>query len=91
MPLTGDEILTTRNDYKLGVLNGTRATIEQVDDHGRIQARASDGRTVELPPEYAERGNVTHGYAMTFHRRLCRSAVPGEGFEPPRSRRSRRV
>ena len=28
----GDEILTTRNDYRLGVLNGTRATITHIDD-----------------------------------------------------------
>ena len=96
VPLTGDEILTTRNDYKLGVLNGTRATIEQVDDHGRIHARASDGRAVDLPPEYAERGHVTHGYAMTFHK--AQGATVGETFvlgteglaaRPPRPRRWR--
>jgi Ti-type conjugative transfer relaxase TraA len=74
----GDEILTTRNDYKLGVLNGTRATIEQVDDHGRIHARANDGSTVDLPPEYAERGHVTHAYAMTFHK--AQGATVGETF-----------
>ena len=27
----GDEIITTRNDYRLGVLNGTRATITAID------------------------------------------------------------
>ena len=34
----GDEIITTRNDYRLGVLNGTRATITTIDTStGAIQ------------------------------------------------------
>src|SRR5690606_27921893 len=28
---TGDQVLTLRNDYQLGVLNGTRGTIEHID------------------------------------------------------------
>jgi Ti-type conjugative transfer relaxase TraA len=75
----GDEILTTRNDYDLGVLNGTRAVVEQVDRHdARMSVRTEDGRTVELPPEYVAVGNVTHAYAMTFHK--AQGATVGETF-----------
>ena len=74
----GDEILTTRNDYQLGVLNGTRATIEQIDERAGISARTPDGTRVHLPPEYVTAGNVTHAYAMTFHK--AQGATVGETF-----------
>jgi conjugative relaxase-like TrwC/TraI family protein len=75
----GDEILATRNDYKLGVLNGTRASIEHIDpqDAG-MDIRTNDGKRVELPPEYVAGGNVTHAYAMTFHK--AQGATVGETF-----------
>ena len=64
----GDEILTTRNDYRLGVLNGTRATITDIDPSaGTIYARG-DAREVVLPWEYIAAGHVAHAYALTFHK-----------------------
>jgi conjugative relaxase-like TrwC/TraI family protein len=64
----GDEILTTRNDYRVGVLNGTRGTITDIDhNHGELRIHA-DGHEVLLPWSYVAAGHVTHGYAVTFHK-----------------------
>lgn len=66
---TGDEVLTLRNDYQLGVLNGTRATIEQVDlDSELLRLRGDGAARVDLPFRYAEAGHLTHGYATTIHK-----------------------
>ena len=65
---TGDSIITTRNDYRLGVLNGTRATITEADPStGTIHARTSS-RRLTLPWSYVASGHVAHAYAMTFHK-----------------------
>jgi hypothetical protein len=65
----GDGVLTLRNDYDLGVLNGIRATIEQVDlDREVLRLRSEGGGCVDLPFEYAEVGHLTHGYATTVHK-----------------------
>jgi len=65
----GDEVITNRNDYDLGVINGTRGTVTHIDTgHGRIRIRTTDGRDVEIPAEYTLAGNLRHGYAMSFHK-----------------------
>ncbi|MGH8990348.1 MAG: hypothetical protein ACRDZ7_02340 [Acidimicrobiia bacterium] len=65
----GDEVLTTRNDYRLGVLNGTRATVTTLDfTTGDVSIRTDDGRQVVLPFAYAEAGHLSHGYATTLHK-----------------------
>jgi conjugative relaxase-like TrwC/TraI family protein len=65
----GDRILTLRNSYRLGILNGTRATVLAVDQtSGSLGIRTDDGRTVQLPRWYLHawaRCWVDHGYAMT--------------------------
>jgi ATP-dependent exoDNAse (exonuclease V) alpha subunit len=64
----GDEILATRNDYRLGVLNGTLATVTGVDQStGVIHARGGN-RPIAVPRGYVEAGHLTHAYAMTFHK-----------------------
>jgi conjugative relaxase-like TrwC/TraI family protein len=64
----GDEILTTRNDYRIGVLNGTRGTIADINHNdGELRINA-DGRAVVLPASYVAAGHVTHAYAVTFHK-----------------------
>jgi conjugative relaxase-like TrwC/TraI family protein len=65
----GDEVLTTRNDYDLGLVNGTRATVTEI--HGRcgdMRVRTTDGQEVTIPSEYTQAGHVRHGYATTFHK-----------------------
>jgi len=64
----GDRIVCLRNDRRLDVVNGTRATVTSVTDHGGLVVRTDDDRTVTLPADYLESGHVTHGYAITGHK-----------------------
>ncbi len=63
----GDEIVCLRNDYRLGVRNGDRATVERVDPrHRTMRVRlADDVRT--LPTDHLDEGHVAHAYATTIH------------------------
>ena len=55
-----------RNDYRLGVRNGTRGTVLGVDPLARaLRVLADDGVAVRLSAEYLE--NAHHGYAITGH------------------------
>jgi len=65
----GDEVMTLRNDRRLGVINGSRGVVEDVHLHERgIQVRLDDDRVVFLPPDYLEERNVAHAYAITGHK-----------------------
>jgi conjugative relaxase-like TrwC/TraI family protein len=65
----GDEILATRNDYRIMIFNGTRATITAIDEDGRrIEALDSGRRRLVIPFAYAEAGHLTWGYATTPHK-----------------------
>jgi Ti-type conjugative transfer relaxase TraA len=65
----GDRIVCLRNQRRLGVVNGTRATILAVDPRVRaLDAVTDDGRTVRLDRRYLDAGHVTHGYAITGHK-----------------------
>jgi conjugative relaxase-like TrwC/TraI family protein len=66
----GDEVLATRNDYRLRVLNGNRASITRIDQHtGTIYARRGHADyEIAFPRAYTDAGHLTHAYAMTFHK-----------------------
>jgi conjugative relaxase-like TrwC/TraI family protein len=66
----GDEVLATRNDYRLAVLNGNRLTVTRIDHHtATIHARRSNpGYEIAFPRTYTEAGHLTHAYALTFHK-----------------------
>ena len=65
----GDDVLTTRNDYDLGLLNGTRATVTEIDARcGDVQVRTADGKDLPIPSDYTQAGHLRHGYATTFHK-----------------------
>ena len=65
----GDRIVCLKNDPRLGVVNGTRATITAIDPESRaIRATGDDGDTLVLPAQYLDDGHVTHGYAITGHK-----------------------
>jgi conjugative relaxase-like TrwC/TraI family protein len=65
----GDDVLATRNDYDLGVLNGTRGTVLEIDhDQADIHVRTPDGAALTIPAEYTAAGHLRHGYATTFHK-----------------------
>ncbi|MEA2433951.1 MAG: hypothetical protein QOG54_1408, partial [Actinomycetota bacterium] len=65
----GDRVMTLRNSRGLGVINGTRATVEVVDaQRVEVTIRDDSGRSVTLPRSYLESGHLTHAYAMTGHK-----------------------
>jgi conjugative relaxase-like TrwC/TraI family protein len=64
----GDEVLALRNDTRLEVANGTRASVEAFGPDGSMTLRCGDDRTITLPASYVEAGHLTYGYAMTIHK-----------------------
>lgn len=65
----GDRVLGLTNDYRSGILNGTRGTVSGIDRRrGRLEVRTSDDSVVRVPFAYVEAGHLTHGYAMTVHK-----------------------
>ncbi|WP_157041869.1 MobF family relaxase [Nitriliruptor alkaliphilus] len=66
---TGDRIVCLRNHPRLGVVNGTRATITAIDPTRRtIHATDDHDNHLQLPPDYLDAGHLTHGYAITGHK-----------------------
>ncbi len=63
----GDRVVTTRNDRRLGVVNGHAGVVTAIDG-GRCEVRFDDGRDVQLPERYVRDGHLDHGYASTAHR-----------------------
>lgn len=65
----GDEVMTLRNDRGLGVINGSRGVVENIDlNAGELEVRLDDERLVTLPSGYLEAGHVAHSYAITGHK-----------------------
>ena len=65
----GDRILCIRNNRRIGVRNGTLATVLHVDVENRaLGVRADDGNMIRLPSQYLDDGHVRHGYARTVHK-----------------------
>jgi ATP-dependent exoDNAse (exonuclease V) alpha subunit len=65
----GDDVLTLRPDRRLGVINGTAATVTAVDlEAGSLTVVTKKGEPVVLPPHYLEAGHLGWGYAMTLHK-----------------------
>jgi len=63
----GDRVVCLKNDRRVGVHNGTRATVEAVHG-GDLVCRLDTGGQVNLPPRYLAAGHVDHGYAITGHK-----------------------
>jgi Ti-type conjugative transfer relaxase TraA len=65
----GDRVMCLRNNYRLGVRNGTAGTIVAVDPATRTVTMTTDhaGRAV-LPSAYLDAGHLTHSYATTVHK-----------------------
>jgi ATP-dependent exoDNAse (exonuclease V) alpha subunit len=64
----GDQVLALRNDYEVGILNGTRGTVVRVDQRERaLHVITDDQRWLAIPFDYATE-NLTHGYATTIHK-----------------------
>ncbi len=63
----GDDVLALRNDYRLGVLNGTRGKVSSATKDA-LKVDLGSGRTVDVPVDYIDAGHLTHGYAATVHK-----------------------
>ena len=61
----GDLVLCRRNDARVGVRNGTRATLIAVEPDA-LTVRTDRGLRRSIPRSYAET-NLDHGYALTGH------------------------
>jgi ATP-dependent exoDNAse (exonuclease V) alpha subunit len=62
-------VIAGRNDYRLGLLDGTHGTVTAVDTRRRrVQVATTEGRTVDVPQKYLAAGHLTHGYATTVHK-----------------------
>jgi conjugative relaxase-like TrwC/TraI family protein len=72
----GDRIVTLRNARRLGVLNGTVATVTAIDHHqAALLVRTDDGHHLVLPRWYLHgpgrlprRRRIDHAYAITCHK-----------------------
>ncbi len=71
----GDQVVCLANAQRLGVSNGTRATITSASsERCELHLRTAAGRDVQLPESYltaqTPHGGATldHGYAMTGHK-----------------------
>ena len=65
----GDRIVTLHNDRRLGVFNGTRATVRSVDvEQAELLVTTDDGVDIRLTAEYLDAGHVAHAYAITGHK-----------------------
>jgi conjugative relaxase-like TrwC/TraI family protein len=65
----GERVLCVRNDRKLGVRNGTVATITNIDHQQRaVTIRTDRGFAHALPARYLDAGHLRYGYAFTIHK-----------------------
>ena len=63
----GDRVVCRRNDPALGVRNGTRASVREVDPMlGIVTLQVDGGPSRQLPARYAAE-HLEHGYALTGH------------------------
>jgi ATP-dependent exoDNAse (exonuclease V) alpha subunit len=62
----GDRVVCTKNNKRLGVVNGNVGTVGGVGDKGLIVTL--DNGEVDLPEAYLAAGNLSHGYALTVHK-----------------------
>jgi ATP-dependent exoDNAse (exonuclease V) alpha subunit len=64
-----DDVIARRNDYGIGILNGTRASVTAVDPtSGMVHVRTDQDAHVAIPNRYLRDGHLDHGYAMTVHK-----------------------
>jgi conjugative relaxase-like TrwC/TraI family protein len=62
----GDRMVCRRNDYSLGVRNGTQGTVVDLGRHAEYLDLFTDhGETVRIPADYL--ADARHGYALTGH------------------------
>jgi ATP-dependent exoDNAse (exonuclease V) alpha subunit len=74
----GDRVVCRRNDGELGVRNGVRATVRDVEPVlGLVTLQIDGGRSLQLPERYVAQ-HLEHGYALTGH--AAQGATVGRAF-----------
>ena len=64
----GEAVIALRNDRGIGLLNGQRATIVEINSDARtIRVDAGDD-SCSVPAAYLDAGWIDHAYAMTAHK-----------------------
>jgi len=64
----GDKVMMLRNDRRVGVSNGNRGVVLEVNDHERtMRVRLAHG-DIQLPAGYIDAGHVGLAYAMTVNK-----------------------
>jgi Ti-type conjugative transfer relaxase TraA len=63
----GDRVVVTRNDHRLGIVNGQRGVVTGIDDDALLVA-VDGSRLVRIPEPRLRAGGLDHGYALTAHR-----------------------
>ena len=62
----GDRLVCRRNDYSLGVRNGTHGTVVDLGHHAEhLDLFTDHGETIRIPADYLT--HARHGYALTGH------------------------
>jgi len=62
----GDRMVCRRNDYSLGVRNGTQGTVVDLGHHAEhLDLYTDHGETIRIPADYL--AHARHGYALTGH------------------------
>jgi conjugative relaxase-like TrwC/TraI family protein len=64
----GDAVIALRNDRRLGLLNGQRAIVVEIDRNTRGMRVDAGDECVDVPAAYLDAGCVDHAYAMTAHK-----------------------
>ncbi len=64
----GDRVLARRNDRQLGIVNGTRAFIQEINSDTRsVDIELHDGTRTTIGAGYLDAGHLHHGYAISAH------------------------
>jgi ATP-dependent exoDNAse (exonuclease V) alpha subunit len=63
----GDRVVTTRNNHRLGIVNGDTGTLTRIT-HGILTVELDRGPRVDIPQRHARELRLEHGYATTAHR-----------------------
>jgi len=66
-PLRGDKVIQRRNNYAIGVMNGTVGQVERVDPKTGNLTVCFDGRNVELQRSEGHLQDIDLAYALTIH------------------------
>ncbi len=63
----GDRVIQRKNNYKLGIFNGTLGVVDEPDDNGVMQVDFEGAGIVELSRDNGDYAAIDLAYALTIH------------------------